>query len=200
MFVRPYASVDDMPVFLNVRYMSQPQTGVRRYTEEMASPLGRLRLPYESSAPIVLTPQQPQPTARLGALRVRPISKLRGSPGEQLELPRHTDDGALLNLGHTAPLFGHRQAVVIHDAAVFEHPAAYRGKFQKCYKALQHMLELTRTQILTISGSGRSDLARHLDLAAIRSRSPATRPSTPFALIRIYRCLSVISCRRTGMS
>jgi glycosyltransferase involved in cell wall biosynthesis len=181
--------IESAPLFLNGRFLSQPQSGVQRYAREMAAALGRLRAKQGQGAPILLTPPLTQASPDLASLQVRAIGRLRGNAWEQFELPNYTDDGTLLNLGNTASLFGRRQAVVIHDAAVFEQPAAYPRRFRIWYKTLQRLLALTRTQILTVSDAGRTDIARHLNL---RPDSIAVTGEGADHILRVAPDLSVL--------
>ena len=92
------------------------------------------------------------------------IGKTRGHLWEQLELPRVAKHGYLINLGNTAPLCISRQIAVIHDAGVFEVPAAYGWRMRQWYKFMQYWLIRNGTRIATISLSSRKDLAKHFGI------------------------------------
>ena len=90
------------------------------------------------------------------------IGHLHGQAWEQWDLPRATGDGFLVNLGNTAPLFGRRQLVVIHDAGVFRTPDAYSWKFRTWYKFMQAWLVRRKVPVVAVSEFSRQEIIRHL--------------------------------------
>ena len=159
----PSAGRSSASLFINGRFLSQPQSGVQRYAKEMSAALTRLQHASGLAAPTLLAPPGRAAAANL-AVDIRSVGRLPGQAWEQFELPRFARAGLLLNLGNTASVFGQRQAVVIHDAAVFEQPAAYPWKFRAWYKLLQRLLARGQTRIVTVSYAARDDIARHLGL------------------------------------
>jgi glycosyltransferase involved in cell wall biosynthesis len=87
---------------------------------------------------------------------------MRGQMWEQWDLPRHAEDGLLINLGNTAPLRARRQILVIHDTGVFSTPEAYSRKFRLWYKTMQAVLVKRGTPIITVSEFSRGEIMRHL--------------------------------------
>jgi glycosyltransferase involved in cell wall biosynthesis len=90
------------------------------------------------------------------------VGRMDGQVWEQWDLPRHTKDGLLINLGNTAPLRARRQILVIHDTGVFSTPEAYSRKFRLWYKAMQTVLVKRGTPIVTVSDFSRGQIMRHL--------------------------------------
>ena len=90
------------------------------------------------------------------------LGRLRGHAWEQFELSRHTAGGLLLNLGNTAPLLSRRQIVVIHDAGVFSTPETYPRQLRLWYKAMQKVLVLRRTPLVTVSEFARQEIIQFL--------------------------------------
>jgi glycosyltransferase involved in cell wall biosynthesis len=142
------------PVYINGRFAAQAVTGVQRFALEITSALRAIPdLGIKLLAPA-------GPAADVPDL-IR-VGHLNGQIWEQLDLPRHTRDGYLVNLGNTAPLFAPRQLVVIHDTGVFSTPHAYSWRFRTWYKLLQRALALRRAQLVTVSEFSRQEISRHL--------------------------------------
>jgi glycosyltransferase involved in cell wall biosynthesis len=75
----------------------------------------------------------------------------------------------LVNLGNTAPLLaGRRQAVVIHDAGVFDTPESYSLAFRTWYRLLHRALARLGATLLTVSDFSRGRIAHHLGVAPER--------------------------------
>ncbi|MCX7932016.1 MAG: glycosyltransferase family 4 protein [Rhodovarius sp.] len=129
------------PLFINGRFRLQGLSGVQRFAAEITAQLPEA---------VVLTP---------------PPGRLAGHLWEQWHLPRAAQAGLLLNLGNTAPLLRRgRQAVVIHDAGVFDTPESYSLSFRLFYRTMHRVLARNGTRILTVSAFSRGRLARALGL------------------------------------
>jgi len=134
------AAVDPRMIFINGRFLDQALTGVQRFASEITACL-------------------PQATVLRG----------QGQRWEQWTLPRLARNGLLLNLGNTGPLWRRgRQAVVIHDAGVFDTPKSYSRPFRLWYRALHHGLARNGTRLLTVSEFSRGRLAHHLGIDPAR--------------------------------
>jgi glycosyltransferase involved in cell wall biosynthesis len=158
-------------VFLNGRFLSQPVTGVQRFSMEMASAIDRLVSRDEWPETAILTPPLAGPGGHhCGAvpyrrLGLRNVGRTRGHWWEQTELPAAARGGVLVSLGNTAPLLGgRRQVVVIHDAGVFDTPESYSLRFRTWYKALQRGLIRTGVRIATVSRFSRDRIAARFGL------------------------------------
>ena len=162
-------------VYLNGRYLTQPVTGVQRFSHEIVIAIDRLIGEGEWPDTTVLAPRSTGATARqlgpldCGRLRLREIGTLHGQLWEQVELPKATRTGVLVSLGNTAPvLSGRRQVVVIHDAGVFDTPESYSFRFRLWYKTLQRVLVRIGVQIVTVSDFARQRIALRLHLDPLR--------------------------------
>ncbi len=134
-----------MSVFINGRFRAQALTGVQRFAAEIAAALPEAT---------VLEP---------------PAGGRAGLMWEQRVLPRLAAGGLLLNLGNTAPLVRRgRQAVVIHDAGVFDTPESYSWAFRAWYRSLHWALARNGTRLLTVSEFSRARLAAALRVDAAR--------------------------------
>lgn len=147
-----------MTLAVNARFLTQKTTGVQRFAAEVTRALAargtKLRLLAPQGAP-----------ARFDDLPVEVTGSRGGQAWEQLDLPRAAGGDMLLNLGNTAPLLrGARQAVVIHDAGVFDTPESYSLAFRSWYRALHWALPRRGARILTVSEFSRGRLAARLGL------------------------------------
>jgi glycosyltransferase involved in cell wall biosynthesis len=162
-------------VFLNGRFLSQPLTGVQRFSAEVANAIDRLVASGEWPETTVLVPRAGQPEAdervavHYRRLRLKEVGNTRGHLWEQTELPGAARGGILVSLGNTAPMLaGQRQVVVIHDAGVFDTPESYSLRFRTWYKTLQRGLVRTGAQIVTVSNFSRKRIAARLGLDPTR--------------------------------
>ncbi len=143
------------PVFINGRFTTQKFSGVQRFATEITLALQALR-----KDEIGLLVPKGQNTSTIP--QRRQVGRSSGQIWEQLELPLHASKGLLLNLGNTAPVLGHRQIVVIHDAGVFSTPETYPWQLRTWYKAMQKALVLRRTPLVTVSQFARSEIIQNL--------------------------------------
>jgi glycosyltransferase involved in cell wall biosynthesis len=152
-------------ILLNGRFLTQGLTGVQRFAREVTAALDAL--PDAPPIRLLLPPgAEPPPLRRIGAEQV---GRRRGQAWEQIDLPRAAKGGVLLSLGNTAPLaLGRRQAVVIHDAGVFDTPESYSAAFRAWYRLLHHGLARRGARIVTVSEFSRGRLAARLGLDPAR--------------------------------
>lgn len=175
-------------IALNGRFLSQGLTGVQRYASEIARALDAMgdRPPIR-----LLCPPGAEGLDRFPNLAPETVGRRGGQAWEQLELPRAVPKGEfLLNLGNTAPLaLGRRQAVVLHDAGVFDTPESYGRAFRLWYKALQRGLVARGARIVTVSrfSAGRIGRALKLDADAI----PATLEGAEH-ILREQACRAIL--------
>jgi glycosyltransferase involved in cell wall biosynthesis len=83
---------------------------------------------------------------------------------EQLALPWVARSGFLLNFAGGAPRFVRRQAVHLHDAAVFDHPEAYSRAFVAWYRGAFVALAQRAERVFTVSCFSQQRLAAALGL------------------------------------
>lgn len=156
------------PIAINGRFLTQKVTGVQRFAAEVTLALDALAA--EGAAPPIrlLRPMggAPAPFRHLAEER---FGRLQGQGWEQLELPRRARGAVLVNLGNTAPLLaGRQQAVVIHDAGVFDTPETYPLAFRAWYRTLHMALPRCGARILTVSEFSRARIADCLRLDPAR--------------------------------
>jgi glycosyltransferase involved in cell wall biosynthesis len=156
------------PVFVNGRFLSQPVTGVQRFSAEIVGAIDTLIGQGEWPETSLLTPHRGGVWSVGGTgrrLHERAVGQRHGHLWEQIDLPRAARGGILVNLGNTAPLLaGRGQVVVIHDAGVFDTPASYSWKFRLWYKGLQRALARAGARIATVSEFSRQRIAACLGI------------------------------------
>ena len=120
-----------IPVIINARSLSQPQTGVQRFSREIIRRL--------------------EPEARVVG-KGAPPNSIIGTIWEQLILPQHISGSELLfSPANTGPLHVANQVIVIHDLSVIEHPEWYSAMFSAWYRFLIPRLARQTKKIITVS-------------------------------------------------
>ena len=159
----------DARCFINGKFLGRRTTGTERFARGVVGALDAL-VP-DTADWTLLCPPGAQPPA-LSRIRVRHIGPAGLPPHvwEQVVLPWATRDGLLVNLGGSAPYAGRRQACVIHDAAVFDHPQAYTRAFVTWYRLLFRRLAASGQRLITVSTFSRDRLAAALTVPASRLR------------------------------
>lgn len=147
-------------VIINGRFLTQQITGVQRYAREMVAALDEIDSPDISFELIC-----PPGAEHLTALK-RIQQSFHGSRGghywEQFELPKAARGWPLINLCNMGPLLCRKQAVVIHDAAVFDAPHGYTWAYLTWYRMAQRILVWRGTKIITVSEFSRRQLSKAL--------------------------------------
>lgn len=155
-------------IYVNGRFITQPLSGVQRFAIEICHALARVSSAQGRPAPLILLPDAQITEQDAPNLPRRTVGRRHGQIWEQCELPLAARHGVLINLGNTAPLWGRRQIVIIHDAGVFGHPESYSWKFRLWYRFLHFFLCRTRTRLVTVSEFSRAELSRYLRIPASR--------------------------------
>lgn len=155
-------------IYVNGKFLAQRTTGVQRVAHSLLKALDTRQggLPGRW---VLLCP----PDSELPILKNIEVRRLGRFPGplhgwEQTTLPWASQGGLLLNLSGSAPWFGHHQACILHDAAVFDAPLAYTAVFVQWYRALFQHLARQNGPLLTVSEHSRDRLALHLHIDRAR--------------------------------
>ncbi len=108
----------------------------------------------------------------LHAISIERIAGGRGHGWEQLTLPRHLGNSALLCLGNTAPLSALRGnqpvAVVLHDLAYRLYPRDYSWRYRLLHHAIDRVSLKRARPLLTVSEAERVVIAGFDPAAAAR--------------------------------
>lgn len=148
------------PIIVNPRYTNHPPGGVARAAREVVGRLGDR----------ILLPAVPRWAA--GAA---------GHLWEQIALPHHCPPGALLwSPANTGPLRVRRQAITLHDVAVFDHPVGLPAGFRLGYRLLLPQLARRAALILTPSEFSRQRIQKTLGVIPERIRVIPNGVGSPF--------------------
>ncbi|MCQ4085234.1 glycosyltransferase family 1 protein [Saccharibacillus sp. JS10] len=152
-------------IYVNGRFLKASVTGVQRYAYELLRTIDQLigqdDLAVRGYEFIVLAPKGEIHELGTTNIEVRQVGKLSGQLWEQIELPMLAKNGFLLNLCNTAPLLKRKQAVTLHDAAVYSVPDTYSTVFKLWYKLMFRTLGKVSPLILTCSENSKKELMLH---------------------------------------
>jgi glycosyltransferase involved in cell wall biosynthesis len=161
-----------MNVYLNGRFLTQPFSGVQRYSLSLVRALDALlaegAAPAGGSFALLCPPGTPPPELR--RIEVRRVGRRQGQAWEQLDLPRHARGGLLVSLGNTAPLTKRAQVVAIHDIASFVVPEAFSPAFRRWYRFLMPALGRLARRVATVSRFSAGELTRHAGIPQSKIR------------------------------
>ncbi|PUE16075.1 hypothetical protein B9Z32_00080 [Limnohabitans sp. MMS-10A-178] len=147
---------------INGKFAAQRFTGVQRVAEQLVRELDIIAEAAE------ITIFLPPGSRHLGLSRIH--EKEVGPKGlplhiwEQLILPQAAKGHLLLNLSGSAPAFFNRQICLMHDAAVFDTPSAYKLAFVFWYRWLYRRISRHSDFVLTVSEFSRIRLMSVLNL------------------------------------
>lgn len=146
---------------INGRFGSQPTTGVQRVAWALLAALDAgPALPGEWW--LASPPGVPWPAWRQLRLQQPAPGPWRGHAWEQLVLGVAARRARVINIAGAGPWLGGPQVSWLHDAAVFDHPGAYRPAFVHWYRALFRRRVRRGDLLITPSGFSRARLAWHL--------------------------------------
>jgi glycosyltransferase involved in cell wall biosynthesis len=146
-----------MKVYVNGKFALTRLTGVQRVAIEIIRAIQELNSANAADIQLALV----EPPKRLQGSRWRPILAFLW---EQCVLPFRTRDGVLLSPCNTGPLLKRRQAVIFHDAAVFDMPQNYGFRYRIVHRVLMRALAARAEKIFTVSQFSQRRLAANLKL------------------------------------
>lgn len=156
------------PVYINGRFLAQRPTGVQRAAAELVGALdgllsASLRDGHNPGSPVTVLAPPDADVDRLTptTIAIRRIGRRTGYAWEQCELPRAAGANLLINLGNTAPLLHRRNAILIHDASVFDRPDGYGWRFRTAMRWLLPTLARRAEALFTVSRFSAGRLAAH---------------------------------------
>lgn len=146
-------------IYLNGKFTAQRTTGVQRVAANLVKALDADPSIEAGRCVLICPPGGVAP--ELHRIEVRHVGA-RGLPlhvWEQVVLPLVSAKGLLVNLAGAAPYLARHQLCLIHDAAVFDHPKAYRPAFRAWYRLLFRHLARSAAILVTVSDDARGRLA-----------------------------------------
>jgi len=145
-------------IVINGRYLAAPPRGVQRVASAMVNQLDQDLTEAELETWRLIRPAGARPAAtfRLGESALGPGA---GTLWEQMVLPVHAREAAILGFCNTAPLAHARNIVMVHDVQVYTSPQSYSRAFRLWYKVLLPQLARRGAKIITGSDHARRQLA-----------------------------------------
>lgn len=154
-------------ILINGRFGSQRTTGVQRVAHALLAALDAgPALPGAWS--LLSPPGVAWPAWRQIGLERPRAAGLRGHAWEQLVLGAAARRGCLVSIAGAGPWLGGPQVSWLHDAAVFDHPEAYRPAFVAWYRALFRRRARRGDLLVAPSAFSRARLALHLGVPEAR--------------------------------
>jgi glycosyltransferase involved in cell wall biosynthesis len=150
---------------INGRFLTQPLTGVQRYSREVVKAMDALVTErHECTAPWIIELHHPPGDFRLDDyrhIRIVQTGKRKGHFWEQLDLKASARDGLLLNLANTAPVLHPNVVSIIHDVGVFAHGSVYSASFRLSYRLMFRILVRRARRLLTVSSFSAKEIIRY---------------------------------------
>jgi len=150
---------------VNARFLTQPQTGVQRYSLEVLNALDDILEPGQA---VAYCPAYSRITVDWKNIQLKAGGWFIGNLWEQFDLPRLTRGTMLFSPANIGPFFQRHQVVTIHDASVFAHPAAYNWSFRLKYKNIYRRMATVADHIITTSEFSKRELQHWLKLTPVR--------------------------------
>ena len=142
---------------VNARFLTRPASGVDRVAIELIGALaagpdvGRLILLHPVSDRLHRDWIDLLPSETRAKIVLHPFGTRQGHLWEQLDLSRALPELLLLSLCSTGPALRRNQAVMLHDAQVWDVPQSYSRAFRLAYRLLLPVLTRRARHVLTVS-------------------------------------------------
>ncbi len=152
-------------IFFNLRFLTQPMSGMQRYAQELLTALDTLisRQPgrLEGVRFVGLRPPGAHRKVAWNSIEQRVIGYGVGHLWEQTALARVAQSGILVSLGGTGPLLHRRHVLALHDANVFANPKFFSRRYSLLHRTLRPRLARRAERLITISEFSRGELSRY---------------------------------------
>ena len=152
------------PIIINGRFLGRTSTGVDRFAFEILNALDNLIANNaEQTSGYSFSLAVPSDGVDTSPFKNIPIiyrGKTKGILWEQFELPLTTSGTHLINLCNAAPLFKHKQMVVIHDATPVRFPGTFSTGFRLWYRLMMPLIGNLSKQVCTVSQFSKSEIAK----------------------------------------
>jgi len=153
----------------NGRFLTKRPTGVDRFAFESLHALDKLvDEEPELFGNISLSLTVPANGVKVSPFKNIPIryrGKTKGAIWEQFELPIQTSGKQLINLCNAAPMFKHKQTVVIHDATPLKFPETFSFLFRCWYRFLMPVIGKLAKQVCTVSEFSKKEITDNYGIA-----------------------------------
>ncbi len=144
-----------LPLSINARFLTQPQTGVQRYSLELLNALDDILSPGQA---IAYCPPVTGLLVGWKNIQLRAEGWFRGNLWEQIDLPWLSRGTLLFSPSNIGPMFKRHQVVTIHDTSVFAYPQAYTWSFRLKYQVIFRWIARNADQLITVSEFSKHEL------------------------------------------
>ena len=149
-------------LLINGRFLSGDQTAVNVVARELSTALFEHAVQHTNDWKVELVvPHTLVEAAHRLPMPVRSLGRLSGIAWEQLELPRMRNEGVILSLFNTVPLYGRGYITMLHDAHVMNSPESYRPLTRLWREILSRRAGCKGNYLLTPSEYSKSSLLKH---------------------------------------
>lgn len=155
-------------VFINGRFLTQPVTGVQRYSISLLDALDQILPEKDLLNFVCLVPHEETIPVAWRHIEVKKVGKLAGNLWEQRELPFHASNRLLFSPANIGPWNYKNQAIIFYDASVFAVPESYTLSFRMKYSLIMRALAKRAKSIITISTFSQGELSRFLSIPKSR--------------------------------
>ena len=151
-------------ISINGRFLSQPITGMQRYSHElmhaMDQTLANGSLKNAGVRFELLAPSGARNTLNLRHIPIRFVGHLTGHAWEQFELPIYCRGKLLFTPSGGAPVIHDWHVMTIPDAAVFAAARAYSWRYAAWYRWLFQGIAKKAQRVLTISEFSKQEIQK----------------------------------------
>ena len=154
-------------IYINGRFLTQKITGVQRYAIEITKAIDCIiasEKKYDKYKFFIVMPNRFCTELGLQNIETLRVGNFTGHLWEQVELPRYTKDGFLINLCNCAPLLKKNEAITIHDAATEIMPKSFSWKFRIWYKFMYFVLSKRLGLFFTVSRCSKEELSKYFSI------------------------------------
>jgi len=150
---------------INARFLTQPLTGVQRYSWEMLNALDNLFGPGQA---IAYCPCGSKVKVDWKNIQLKEGGRFKGNLWEQYDLPKLIRGTMLFSPASIGLFYKQHQVVTIHDTSIFAYPEAYTWTFKLKYKSIYRRMARVADHIITVSEFSKRELQHWLKIAPER--------------------------------
>lgn len=151
----------DSKIIINARFLTQPITGVQRYSVEISRELKKI---YSENDVIFVAPNNIIHQTIAKELNVEIVGTHTGHLWEQIDLPLYLNrmgNPLLLCLANTAPLFYRNKISTIHDVAFKVYPETFSKTFLYFYLCIIPQIIRKSRHIITVSEFSKKEIQKY---------------------------------------
>lgn len=152
-----------MSIYINGRFLLQPQTGVNRFAYELTKAI------INNGVDIIIVCPQGEicKDYDVAAFNIKRYGFGGSHFWEQLILPFFSliNSGTLVSFTGLGPVFLRRKIITIHDLAFYENPSWYSKLYVLFYKLMTPLCAKTSRCVLTVSEFSKKEIHEKLNIA-----------------------------------